>query len=185
MSAKGNNFDFQTTNMKPALTFFYFTAALILILSTGNTAVAQQYKLRQTTSMMGMKSESTIYVKGMRKRTEGGGYAGISNNIVTIEQCDLQRTIKLNDKKKFYFIVPFSKEADEVIDEDVKPAVKSKPVTPPPTQANNKKGGVITMDSKFDVKVADHKIKVPALYSEKIAENVQVTFHTEMIVFKK
>ena len=47
------------------------------------------------------------------------------------------------------------------------------------------KGGVITMDSKFDVKVADHKIKLPALYSEKIAENVQVTFHTEMIVFKK
>ena len=145
MSVKGNNFDFQTTNMKPALTFFYFTAALILILSTGNTAVAQQYKLRQTTSMMEMKSESTIYVKGMRKRTEGGGYAGISNNIVTIEQCDLQRTIKLNDKKKLYFIVPFSKEADEVIDEDVKPAVKSKPVTPPPAQANNKKGGVITM----------------------------------------
>ena len=47
------------------------------------------------------------------------------------------------------------------------------------------KGGLITMDSKFDIKVADHKIKVPSLYVEKIAENVQVTFHTEMIVFKK
>jgi hypothetical protein len=47
------------------------------------------------------------------------------------------------------------------------------------------KGATIIMDSKFDVKVADHKIKVPSLYVEKIAENVQVTFHTEMIVFKK
>ncbi len=47
------------------------------------------------------------------------------------------------------------------------------------------KGGQITMDSKFDVKVADHKIKVPSLYVEKIAENVQVTFHTEMTPFKK
>ena len=47
------------------------------------------------------------------------------------------------------------------------------------------KGGVITMDSKFDIKVADYKIKVPSLYVEKIAENVQVTFHTEMTPMKK
>lgn len=47
------------------------------------------------------------------------------------------------------------------------------------------KGGAITMDAKFDVKVADHKIKVPSLYVEKIAESVQVTFHADMIVFKK
>jgi polyisoprenoid-binding protein YceI len=42
------------------------------------------------------------------------------------------------------------------------------------------KDGTITMDSKFDVKVADHKIKVPSLYVEKIAEVIKVTFHTEM-----
>lgn len=47
------------------------------------------------------------------------------------------------------------------------------------------KNGTIVMDSKFDVKVADHKIKVPSLYVEKIAENIQVTFHTEMVLFKK
>lgn len=44
--------------------------------------------------------------------------------------------------------------------------------------------GVITMDSKFDVKVADHQIKVPSLYVAKIAEIIQVTFHTEMTVKK-
>ncbi len=47
------------------------------------------------------------------------------------------------------------------------------------------KDGEITMDAKFDVKVADHKIKVPSLYIEKIAESVQVTFHTEMRLLKK
>lgn len=47
------------------------------------------------------------------------------------------------------------------------------------------KDGVIIMESKFDIKVADHKIKVPSLYIEKIAENVQVTFFTEMTLFKK
>lgn len=45
--------------------------------------------------------------------------------------------------------------------------------------------GVIIMESKFDIKVADYKIKVPSLYVEKIAESVQVTFHTEMVPFKK
>lgn len=47
------------------------------------------------------------------------------------------------------------------------------------------KGGIITMDSKFDIKVADYKIKVPSLYVEKIAEVIQVTFHTEMSPIKK
>jgi len=40
--------------------------------------------------------------------------------------------------------------------------------------------GEIIMDSKFDVIVADHKIKVPSLYVAKIAEVINVTFHAEM-----
>ena len=93
--------------------------------------------------MMGMKSETTIYVKGMRKRTEGGGYAGMPNNLITIEQCDSQRTITINDKKKLYYIEPFSKQLEEVIEEEEKPS-KNKPVV---TQAktSNQKGGVVTM----------------------------------------
>ncbi len=47
------------------------------------------------------------------------------------------------------------------------------------------KGALVIMESKFDVKVADHKIKVPSLYVEKIAENVQVSFNAEMTLFKK
>lgn len=45
--------------------------------------------------------------------------------------------------------------------------------------------GTIILDSTFDVKVADHKIKVPSLYVEKIAEVVKVTFHAEMSPYKK
>jgi len=125
--------------------FFLFTAILIAVLSICNTAGAQQYKLRQVNNMMGMKSESTIYVKGMRKRTESAGIMGMGNNPTTIEQCDLQRTIKINDKKKLYYIEPFAKEAEEVIDEDVKPVspVKNKPVTTAPTTPQT--GGIINM----------------------------------------
>jgi hypothetical protein len=124
--------------------FFFFTAILIVVLSTGNEAGAQQYKIRQVNNMMSMKTESTIYVKGMRKRTEAGSMMGMPAQPVTIEQCDLQRTIKINDKKKLYFIEPFSKETEEIIDEDVKPVtpVKNKPVA---AKTNPQTGGVINM----------------------------------------
>jgi hypothetical protein len=131
-------------NMKLQPTLFFLIAVLMLASAT-NIISAQQYKLRQSTSMTGMKSESTIYVKGTRKRTEGGGFMGTGNNIVTIEQCDLQRTIKINDKKKLYYIEPFSKEPEEIIEDDVKPAaVKSKPAVPP-VSSKEKTGGVINM----------------------------------------
>src|SRR5688500_692755 len=117
--------------------------SLVAVLTISHSVEAQQYKLRQVTSMMGMKSESTIYVKGMRKRTEGGSMMGMPNNVVTIEQCDLQRNVKLNDQKKLYYIEPFSKDQEEVIDEDVKPAsVKTKPAVAP---TSPQKGGTITM----------------------------------------
>jgi hypothetical protein len=91
---------------------------------------------------MGMKTESTVYVKGMRKRTESTALMGMPAPPVIIEQCDLQRTIKLNDKKKLYFIEAFAKD-EEVIDEDVKPTnLKNKPV---PTQASPQKGGIVNM----------------------------------------
>ncbi len=124
--------------------FLYVTAILIIGLSVGKEVRAQQYKLRQVTNMMSMKTESTIYVKGMRKRTEAGSMMGMPAPPVTIEQCDLQRTIKINDKKKLYFIEPFSKETEEVIDEDAKPVApaKNKPVA---SKTNPQTGGTIYM----------------------------------------
>lgn len=121
---------------------FFFTAFLVAALSINTVANAQQYKLKQFTSMMGMKTESTIYVKGMRKRTESTAMMGMPTPPITIEQCDLQRTIKINNKKKLYFIEPFSKE--EVIEEDIKAQpVKTKPAVQPKTTPE--KGGVIHM----------------------------------------
>ena len=89
--------------------------------------------------------ESTVYVKGMRKRTESGAMMGMTQPI-TIEQCDLQRTIKINDKKKLYYIDSFYKVREEIIDEDEpvnkKPAPVVKEKTPKTTP---EKGGVITI----------------------------------------
>ena len=123
------------------------TGIFIAVFFLPSTTNAQQYKLKQVSNMMGMKTESTVYVKGSRKRTEGGGIMGMGADIVTIQQCDLKRTVKLNDKKKLYFIEPFNQENEQVIDEDATPAAKNKPVVAPKTEATTdpKKGGTITM----------------------------------------
>src|SRR5688572_5460139 len=122
---------------------FTIVVTTLAIVFFNENAAAQQYKIRQVTNMMGMKSETTVYVKGVRKRTEGGGFAGMPNQLTTIEQCDLQRMITINDKKKLYHIEPFSKESEEVIDEENKPA-KNQPAISK-TKATNQKGGVVTM----------------------------------------
>lgn len=116
---------------------FFFTFILIAGSFFSNKLYAQHYKLRQSNSMMGMKSESVIYVKGMRKRTESTGMMGMSTP-TTIEQCDLQRTIKINEKKKLYFIEPFSKEEDEIVQDDEKAPLPKKSIT-------QQKGGIIYM----------------------------------------
>lgn len=122
---------------------FWRTAILLLLVSSfiPDLASAQQYKIRQSSGMMGMNSEPTIYVKGMRKRTEPGKTMGMQQP-TTIEQCDLQRTIKINDKKKLYFIEPFDKPNEEVIDED---APKTKPAPKPVASTKPQKGGMIEM----------------------------------------
>ena len=134
--------------MKPTSTFFLFTAITFCVLSVINPVNAQQYKMRQVNNMAGMKSETTIYVKGPRKRTEGGGFAGM-NNPTIIEQCDLQRTIKINDKKRLYYIAPFSNTPEETTEDETKAAANSKPVkavsNPVKEKTTTKTGGVIYM----------------------------------------
>jgi hypothetical protein len=135
-----NTFAFQT----PAMLYKSFLAVIVVLLLNllvPAQASAQQYKLRQVSTTMDMKSESTIYVKGMRKRTESSGFMGMTQP-TTIEQCDSQRTIKINDKKKIYFIEPFAKE--EEVTDDEKTKEKPKPVAAK-AATKTKEGGVITM----------------------------------------
>ena len=42
------------------------------------------------------------------------------------------------------------------------------------------KGNMLTIESKFTVAVADHKIKVPSAVGTKIAETIDVTVHSEL-----
>ena len=120
-----------------------FLVLMCLLIVAGVTQVsAQNYKIKQVSTMMGQKMESTVYVKAPRKRTEGGGIMGIGADVATIEQCDLKRTVKLNDKRKIYTIEPFASSSD-----DQTAAPSNRPRPQPQEKAT--KGGTMTMTSNI------------------------------------
>ncbi len=49
----------------------------------------------------------------------------------------------------------------------------------------NIKGGEITISTKFKIHVADYNIKVPSLYIQNIAEDVDVKLNAVLVPFKK
>ena len=75
-------------------------------------------------------SQSTVYIKGQRQRTE-------SPAMTTIQQCDLHRTIQINDRTKMYFIQP---------DDASQASDASSPAAPAPqAPAQTRRGAVVTV----------------------------------------
>src|SRR5436305_15001344 len=57
----------------------------------------------------GQEMQSTTMLKGLRERSETsmpGMPAGMSAGMVTITECDLKRTIQINDRARKYMITP-------------------------------------------------------------------------------
>jgi hypothetical protein len=103
-------------------------------------AFAQNYKIKQVTTMNGQKMDSTVYVKDSRKRTESSGMMGIGGDVANIEQCDMKRNIKISDKKKKYAIEPFDGGAETT------PTNQSKIQNP---KSKIEKGGTVTLTSNI------------------------------------
>lgn len=77
-------------------------------------------------------SESTTLIKGVRERTED--HRGNSDS-VNITQCDLKRTIQLNDKTRKYMVTP-------MVENDA--AAPAAAATRPSNTGPTRRGGVIT-----------------------------------------
>jgi hypothetical protein len=65
-----------------------------------NPAPDNDIKIRVRNVMEGQSYESTQSIKGVRERNE----MGIGQGLVNLTQCDLQRTIQINDQMKTYLI---------------------------------------------------------------------------------
>jgi hypothetical protein len=74
--------------------------AIIMLLCVSASASAD-LKVTRKTGAGGYSGQTTVYIKGARERTE-------MPTITTIRQCDLRRTIQLNERARKYVIVPDS-----------------------------------------------------------------------------
>jgi hypothetical protein len=72
---------------------------LVLALLCSASVALADVKITTKSTAGGRSITGTTYIKGARQRTEGMGYT-------SIYQCDLKRTIQINDKTKSYFIAP-------------------------------------------------------------------------------
>ena len=70
------------------------SSALAIALICFSTIASADLKIKTRTTVMGHTSESTVYIKGARERTETsfGGHGGA----VSIIQCDQKRMITIN-----------------------------------------------------------------------------------------
>ena len=79
----------------------FAAAALVTRSQTPNKTTTNDVKIRQRMSMGGAPGmETTLYIKGQRMRNESGGDLGFT----TILQCDLKRTLTINEKARTYLI---------------------------------------------------------------------------------
>jgi hypothetical protein len=118
---------------------YLFFAVVVIVLASVPLSFAQNYKIKQTTSMNGQSFSSTVYVKGTRKRTENSGIMGMGGDVADIEQCDLKRNVKVSDKKRLYFTEPFAADVAET-------PVRTAPL---PAGTKSTKGGTVTVTTSI------------------------------------
>jgi hypothetical protein len=80
---------------------FMRSVSLGVALVCSASIVLADVKITTKSSAGGQSLTSTTYIKGSRQRTEGMGYT-------YIYQCDLKRSIQLNDKTKTYLVTPLA-----------------------------------------------------------------------------
>ncbi|HYX28538.1 MAG TPA: hypothetical protein VE863_08225, partial [Pyrinomonadaceae bacterium] len=129
------------------LRFTLFLSIMLAVVSITVITVAQRtqndrpvagdFKITFKQGFGGQEMTSTTMIKGMRERSEmsmPGMPAGMG--MTTITECDLKRTIQINDRARKYMITPMdSGDAD----------TPSTPSGPRTSAGPSRRGGVVTM----------------------------------------
>lgn len=127
---------------------FLFTIILVAIASITAISFAQKtrdnekpitgdFKITFKQSMGGgQEMQATTMIKGSRQRDETSmNVPGMSQNQVTITQCDMHRYIQVNDASRKYMITPMDSDS----------AASAAPTTAPAGAGSSRSGGVVTM----------------------------------------
>ncbi len=98
------------------------------------------FKITFKQNMGGQEMQSTTMIKGMRERDETsinmpGMPAGMNMGQVSITQCDMKRTIQINDRARKYMISPMDTDSGDA----------TGGAMPASTGGGSRRGGVVTM----------------------------------------
>lgn len=121
-----------------SLTIALMSVSAFVAQTTRNQTTANDFKVRYRTTMgsgsgAASTGETVTMIKGARERSEN--HTGYGLDIVNITQCDLKRTIQLNDNARKYVITPM---------ETGEPPAPKKPGGPAPAPTTpGRKGGVV------------------------------------------
>src|SRR5437660_1850702 len=122
---------------------FIFAASAITAISFGQRRPDEEkpikgdFKITIKTIMAGMQTQSTTMIKGLRERSETNmAMGGMNMSQVSITQCDLRRTIQINDRARKYMISPMDSDESTASTTGTDAAAMSGP---------SRRGGVVTM----------------------------------------
>lgn len=76
---------------------------------TADKPIAGDFKITIKNTIAGNTSQTTTMIKGRRQRDETNmAMAGMNNSQINITQCDMKRTIQINDSARKYMITPMA-----------------------------------------------------------------------------
>jgi hypothetical protein len=114
------------------MTSFLRTSFRLAVLSLCLVTVAlADLKVKQKTTTGGQTNESTVMIKGARQRSESAYGGGASQT--SILQCDLRRSLIINDQTRRYFVYSL----------DGSDATETAPAPVPATNTPARRGGVV------------------------------------------
>jgi hypothetical protein len=100
--------------------------------------ITGDFKITTKATASGQPTETTTMIKGVRARDESSmAVAGMTIKSVDITQCDLRRTIKVNDSARKYMIT--------TMDSDDSSAGSQSSGATPTSSGPTRRGGVVTM----------------------------------------
>jgi hypothetical protein len=97
--------------------------------------ISGDFKITIRNTMSGQNYQSTTMIKGKRERSESST-GGMNTGSVSITQCDLRRTIQVNDSSRKYLITPMESDAGDVAAGSASSSTSGGPTT---------RGGVVSM----------------------------------------
>src|SRR5438552_935147 len=121
-----------------------FAISLVSVVSSAQrkpeseTPIKGDFKITIKQTTAGQPIQSTTMIKGLRERSETNINAGGFNmNTVNITQCDLRRTIQVNDRARKYLITP--------MDSDDSSGDARNATGAPASSEPSRRGGLVTM----------------------------------------